>query len=169
MVSLLPDQKPPEPSSPVLFMLAECDMNYSKTSGEDWFKLCSRSPETARSLLNIHHAYSGLEACPWAPAVGREHADSRKLSAAELLLRGGLLLPPVKTSSPGKGPQRERPDMSHGLDNLPEAQPWSRRPSLWGPEGARRMPGSDASLGGHPALFLLLFLHFCLGSHLTSN
>lgn len=135
MVSLLPDQKPPEPSSLVLFMLAECDMNYSKTSGEDWFKLCSRSPETARSLLNIHHAYSGPEARSWARAVGREHADSRKPSAAASFSGAGSCCP-VQTSSPGKGPQREAGHETADLTTCPRhTRPWSRRPSLRGPGG----------------------------------
>lgn len=39
MVSSLPDQIPPKPSDLVLFMIAQCKMNYSKASDEDWFKL----------------------------------------------------------------------------------------------------------------------------------
>lgn len=101
-VSLLPDQKPPKPSSPVLFMIAGCDMNYSETGGADWFKLCSRSPETARSFLNIHHGYSGPGARPRAPAaLGGEHTDSRKLSAAVSSPAAGSGCTPMKTSSLG--------------------------------------------------------------------
>lgn len=157
MVSLLPDQKPPKPSSLVLFMIAECDMNYSKTSGGDWFKLCSRSPEMARSFLNTHQACSGPEARLWAPARARRLQEAER--CCPLSQGQALATPQGRPAHPGKGPGAERlgmrPRHSLGLGG--------RVCGGW--EVARRMPGSDASLGAHPALFLLLFLHFCLGSH----
>lgn len=105
MVSLLPDQKPPKPSSLVLFMIAEYKMNYPKTSGEDWFQLCIWSAETARSLVNIHQAYSGPEVHPLALIVGRRAHWLQNPEHHCPFSRAGSCCIPMKSSSSGKGPR----------------------------------------------------------------
>lgn len=52
-------------------------MNYSKISGEDRVKLCTLSPETARSFLSIHQLYWGQR-----PTLGPGSGESTSLQGA---------------------------------------------------------------------------------------
>lgn len=111
MASLSPDQKPPKPSILVLTS-AEYGVNYSKISGEDQVKLCTPSPETARSFLSSHQVYSGPEAQPGPWRWCGEHIAPGCWALPSSLSRAGSCCSPVDTSSSGRNAGPEPMDLT---------------------------------------------------------
>lgn len=131
---------------------ADHGVNYSETSGEDQFTLCTGSPETARSFLSIHQTFSRPGAHPG--------VDSGVVSTQPRPHNAGLCRPRSQgqaLATAGRTPalQERAREQRLGL------RPWTRllaqstahlllQRDRLGPQRLGAQPKPAGSLGGAP-------------------